>query len=83
LNPDSWNNLGVAQMWITQISGVDRRQEAQTAFAKAVDLDPLFVDAWGNLARVAHFYGDRKGEESLWLKVPSQPSHSLCFRIVS
>jgi hypothetical protein len=42
------------------------------------------VDAWGNLARVAHFYGDLKGEESLWLKVLEiQPNHPDARRLLA
>src|SRR5205823_4497753 len=53
-DPDAWNNFGVAAMWMTQIGGLDHRVEARHAFEKAVQLDPVFVDAWANLAKWHH-----------------------------
>ena len=82
-DPDSWNNLGVSQMWMTEFAGIDRRSEARNAFEKAVELDPLFVDAWSNLAKVAHFDGDTRREIDLWKKVLEiQPDRQEARRLL-
>ena len=76
-DPDSWNNLGVAAMWRYQLNREPALPDARAAFERAVALDPLFVDAWANLAKWRHISGDLAGEKELWKKVltldPAQP----------
>lgn len=70
-NPDGHNNLGVAYMWLTQMLLENHQTDAKWEFAQAAALDPTFVDAWANLARVAHFLGEPDVEKQLWEEVLS------------
>jgi tetratricopeptide (TPR) repeat protein len=81
-NPDEWNNQGVAAMWMTQAAHIDKMTDAQTAFEKAVALDPLFVDAWANLAKWEHLAGHLDRERQLWQKVLEIDSHHIMARQV-
>jgi tetratricopeptide (TPR) repeat protein len=82
-NPDAWNNLGVAAMWMTQLAGQDRWQDALSAFQKAIQLDPFFVDAWANLAKYRHLKGDLIEEKTLWQHVLElDPHHEMARKVL-
>lgn len=82
-DPDAWNNLGVAAMWMTQMAGVNRMADAQKAFQEAIAIDPVFVDAWANLARWEHLAGDLEAEDRLWQKVLTiDPSHAMARQVL-
>ena len=68
-NPDSWNNEGVAAMWLTQLFHENHSADAQEAFRRAAELDPFFVDAWANLAKCEHLAGRLDLEKDLWRRV--------------
>lgn len=67
--PDAHNNLGVVYMWQTVLLGQNKKPQAKKNFEAAIARDPTFVDAWTNLAKVAHFDGDFALEKELWQKV--------------
>jgi len=82
-NPDSWNNLGVVAMWLTQLNAQNKMEDARAAFEKAVRLDPYFVDAWANLAKWEHLSGHPDQEEVLWRKVLDlEPSHPMARQVL-
>jgi tetratricopeptide (TPR) repeat protein len=82
-DPDAWNNLGVAAMWMTQLAGQNRWQDALSAFQHAILLDPLFVDAWANVAKYRHLKGDLIGEKALWQHVLElDPAHEMARRVL-
>lgn len=82
-NPDVWNNRGVVAMWITQMAKINRMADAEASFRHAVDLDPLFVDAWANLARWEHLAGHLDKENALWEKVLEiNPTHEMARQVL-
>lgn len=82
-NPDAWNNLGVAAMWRYQLGHEATLPEARAAFEHAVQLDPLFVDAWANLAKWRHVSGDIPGEKDLWRKVLTiDPQYPMAHQVL-
>lgn len=82
-NPDNWNNAGVAAMWLTQLAGRDYRLAAKEAFEKAIALDPVFIDAWANLAKWQHLAGDLEGEKKTWRHVLElNPHHEMALNVV-
>lgn len=82
-NPDSWNNAGVIAMWLTQLAGQNRMEEADRAFRKAVELDPYFLEAWANRARWEHLAGHRDEEIRLWEKVLTiDPAHAMARQVL-
>jgi O-antigen ligase len=82
-NPDVWNNLGVSAMWMVQMAGQNKWQEAKAAFEKAVTLDPVFVDAWANLAKWNHLQGNFDEEKRLWKKVIElDPQNAMALQVL-
>jgi tetratricopeptide (TPR) repeat protein len=82
-DPDAWNNLGVGAMWMVQIARQDKWQEAKAAFEKAISLDPVFVDAWANLAKWNHLRGDLNEEKQMWKKVLQlDPNHEMAKQVL-
>jgi len=82
-NPDAWNNLGVGAMWMVQLARQDKWQEAKTSFEKAISLDPVFVDAWANLAKWHHLRGNLDEEKRLWKKVLElDPNHEMAKSVL-
>ncbi len=39
---------------------------AKSSFEKAIAFDPVFVDAWSNLAKWYHIAGDIPDEKRMW-----------------
>jgi O-antigen ligase len=77
-NPDPWNNRGVAAMWMIQLAQKDLWKEAKGSFEQAVRLDPMFVDAWANLAKWEHLAGHLEEEKTMWRKVLEiDPNHPM------
>jgi O-antigen ligase len=82
-NPDAWNNLGVAAMWLTQQAGDDKMPVAKSSFEKAIALDPVFVDAWANLAKWYHIAGDLDGEKRMWkIVLQLDPQHAMALQVL-
>ncbi len=82
-NPDVWNNLGVGAMWMVQMAGQNKWQEAKVAFEKAVALDPVFVDAWANLAKWNHLQGHFDEEKRLWKNVLElDPQNEMAVQVL-
>ena len=82
-NPDTWNDLGVAAMWLTQQAGMDRMSEAKSAFDRAIALDPVFVDAWANIAKWYHIAGQLDAEKETWKVVLSlDPGHPMALQVL-
>ena len=82
-DPDAWNNEGVAAMWITQLTGHNLMTEAHDAFETAVRLDPVFIDAWANLAKWEHLSGHLDTENVLWKKVlVLDPDHPMARQVL-
>ncbi len=82
-NPDDWNNLGVAAMWLTQEAHRDHMAEAKIAFEKSTSLDPGFVEAWANLAKWYHIAGNLEKECELWQKVLTMdPTHPMARHVL-
>ena|GEM_PF-2548119 len=83
-DPDAWNNLGVVAMWRAQLNAEPTMKAAREAFNRAVELDPLFVDAWANLAKWRHLNGDIPGEKELWRKVLQiDPQHEMARAVLA
>jgi len=83
-NPDAWNNLGVVAMWRIQIGkDLSVRPQARQAFEKAIALDPVFVDAWANLAKWHHEAGDIPSELKTWQHVLRlNPAHPMAHQVL-
>jgi tetratricopeptide (TPR) repeat protein len=82
-NPDPWNNRGVAAMWMIQLAGRDLWQEARRSFEEATRLDPMFVDAWANLAKWEHLSGHLDEEKTFWRKVLEiDPTHPMAQEVL-
>jgi tetratricopeptide (TPR) repeat protein len=82
-NPDVWNNRGVAAMWMVQLARRPFEQEARRSFEKAIEFDPVFVDAWANLAKWEHLAGHLPQEIELWKKVLElDPNHVMGRRVL-
>jgi O-antigen ligase len=82
-DPDVWNNQGVAAMWLTQHAHQDRWREARDSFVQATRLDPVFVDAWANLAKWEHLIGHLDEEKRLWRKVLEiDPTHAMALQVL-
>jgi Flp pilus assembly protein TadD len=70
-------------MWLTQLAGQNRMPEARDAFLQAAALDPVFVDAWANLAKWHHLNHDLAGEKELWRKVLTlEPDHRMARQVL-
>jgi tetratricopeptide (TPR) repeat protein len=82
-NPDPWNNRGVAAMWMIQMAQRDVWQDARASFERATQLDPMFVDAWANLAKWEHLSGHLDKEKEYW-KVVLQidPAHPMALAVL-
>ncbi len=81
--PDAWNNRGVVAMWLVQLAGRNLWQIARDSFERAVQLDPVFVDAWANLARWEHLKGNLENEKELWKKVLTMdPQHAMALQVL-
>jgi len=82
-NPDSWNNRGVAAMWLVQLANRNMYNDAKESFDRAVQLDPVFVDAWANLAKWQHLTGHIDEEKRLWRKVLElDPNHPMAHQVL-
>jgi hypothetical protein len=82
-NPDMWNNRGVGAMWMVQTAHRDMWGDARLAFEKAISLDPVFVDAWANLAKWNHLRGNLDEEKRLWRKVLElDPDHAMAKHVL-
>ena len=82
-NPDVWNNRGVSAMWMVQTANRDLWEEARLAFEKAISLDPVFVDAWANLAKWNHLQGKLDEEKRIWKKVLElDPNQAMAKRVL-
>jgi hypothetical protein len=68
-NPDAWNNRGVSAMWLVQLAHRPMDQVARDSFMRASQMDPVFVDAWANLAKWEHLAGHLENEKTYWRKV--------------
>ncbi len=68
-SPDAWNNQGVVAMWLTQLENVNHMEEARQAFERAIQLDPIFIDSWADLAKWEHLAGHLEKEKEIWQKV--------------
>ncbi|OGR90515.1 MAG: hypothetical protein A2992_07520 [Elusimicrobia bacterium RIFCSPLOWO2_01_FULL_59_12] len=82
-NPDVWNNRGVAAMWMVQLAQRDLALVARESFERAIALDPVFVDAWANLAKWEHLAGHLEKEKELWRKVLEiDPTHPMALQVL-
>ena len=81
---DVWNNRGVAAMWLVELDHRENlREEAKRSFEQAVQLDPVFVDAWGNWAKWEHLAGHLDREKDLWRKVLGiKPDHPMALQVL-
>jgi tetratricopeptide (TPR) repeat protein len=84
-DPDRWNNRGVAAMWMVQLGNREAlREMARQSFEKAVAMDPVFVDAWANLAKWEHWAGHPDREIQFWQKVYEiDPSNTMAKQVLS
>ena len=70
-------------MWRNQLGGEATMKDAEAAFTRATQLDPLFVDAWANLAKWHHLQGDIDGEKRLWRVVLGiDPEHPMARAVL-
>jgi tetratricopeptide (TPR) repeat protein len=84
-DPDTWNNRGVVAMWLVQLAHRETlRDVAHASFMNAVRIDPVFIDAWANLARWEHLAGHLDEEKTLWQKVLTiDPHHEMAQRVLA
>jgi O-antigen ligase len=76
LNPDAHNGLGVALMRkaqgiLSQGQGKTDDPQAEVCFKKALELDPTYVEAWANWARLLHYRNQLEEEIQVWRHVIS------------
>ena len=70
-------------MWLNQIEGLHNAEEAQRCFEQAIQLDPVFVDAWANLAKWEHLAGYLDEEKVVWKKVLGlDPTHAMAKQVL-
>ena len=70
-------------MWLVQLAHKDLSTEARRSFERAVQLDPVFVDAWANLAKWEHLAGRLDAEKTLWRKVLEiDPRHPMALQVL-
>lgn len=82
-NPDAWNNRGVADMWLSQLAGMDLKEEAYRSFLQAAKMDPVFVDALANLAKCEHLRGHLEEEKVWWRRVLAiDPDYAMALEVL-
>ena len=70
-------------MWLHQLEGLHNADEAQRCLEQAIALDPVFVDAWANLAKWEHVAGHLDVEKRVWKKVLElDPAHAMAKHVL-
>jgi O-antigen ligase len=77
------NNLGFILMWATLVTGDDHRTEAWASLRRAIELEPNFLPAWSNIAKLADSMGDRQRAISILGKILKiKPDHEEAKELI-
>jgi tetratricopeptide (TPR) repeat protein len=70
-------------MWATLVTGDDHRTEAWASLRRAIELEPNFLPAWSNIAKLADSMGDRQRAISILGKILKiKPDHEEAKELI-